>query len=272
MMWIGDGSNGKSCALKIIEGVFGADNCSHVAIHEMNSDRFAISQMYGKLVNTYADISNRELNTLGKFKQLVSGDTIAAQKKGQHAFNFVNFAKMFFSANEMPNIIDNSDGAFRRIYITKWESQFLPGVNRIENYDLIILADEKSGIFNMMIENYKGLLKHGFRYKQNIGEVRKIIKQESDKLLEYIDSCLVKKMNNDITVDYFYEIIQKWFTYNNYEVFSKQKIGANLPTYGLVKEIKFVKGKTTRVWKNISFNFDNDFIKNTVKKGLESYE
>ncbi len=271
MMWIGDGSNGKSCALKIIEGVIGSDNCSHVSIHEMNNDRFAISQLYGKLVNTHADISNKELNTLGKFKQLVSGDTIAAQKKGKDHFNFVNFAKMFFSANEMPNIIDNSDGAFRRIYVTKWESQFLPGVNQIENYDIIILK-EKSGIFNVLLQNYRGLLKQGFRYKQNIAQVRKIIKQESDKLLEYIDSCLVKEMNNDIAVDYFYEILQKWFNDKNYEVFSKQKIGANLPTYGISKAIKKVNGKTKRVWKNISFNFEDDFIKNNVKKGLEFYE
>ena len=270
-MWIGDGSNGKSTALKIIVGLFGQDNCSHVSIHAMNYDKFAISQFEGKLVNTYADISNKELNSLGAFKQLVSADPISAQKKGKDHFTLTNFSKMFFSANEMPNIIDNSDGAFRRIYVTKWKNQFLAGANRIENYDKIILDNEKSGILNLLIENYRALIKNrGFRYKQNIAKVREIIKRESDKLLSFIEECLVKNTNAHIKKDQFYEVYQKFCSHYNYEVYSKQKLGANLPTYGILDDSKKINGKTYRVWKNHSWNIESDFIKNTVK-GIDQY-
>jgi len=274
MMWVGEGANGKSCAINIIVGIIGSDNCSHVSIHSMNSDKFAISQIADKLVNTNADISNRELNSLGTFKQLVSGDPIPAQKKGKDHFILKNYAKMFFCANEMPNIIDNSDGAFRRIYVIKWKNQFIPGINRIEHIDLMILDNEKSGIFNMMVENYKTLMKNeGFRYKQNIAQVREMIKRESDKLQEFIDTCLVKMNNYDITKDIFYEVIQKWFMDRGYEVFSKQKIGANLSSYGIMDAVKKMNGKSTRVWLNIAFNMKEDFIKtNVMKKGLGQYD
>ncbi len=271
MMWIGDGSNGKTRMLNIIIGVIGSNNCSHVSIHDMNNDRFAISQLNGKLVNTYADISNKELNNLGKFKQLVSGDPISAQKKGKDHFELNSFAKMFFSANEMPNIIDNSDGAFRRIYIIKWKNQFLPGSGRIDNFDRIILDSEKSGIFNMMLENYKAMQKNGFRYKQNIGEVREIIKKESDKLLEYIQECYVKDPNGCITKDEWFESYQKYCSHKSYEIFSKQKIGANLPSYGFINGSKKIKGTTHRVWLGYSFNKKSDLMKNTIK-GLDEYE
>ena len=98
-MWIGDGSNGKSTCLKIIEGVIGKKNCSHISIHAMQNQRFATAQLDGKSANIYADISNRELNNLGVFKQVVSGETISADKKNKDAFDLNSFAKHFFSAN-----------------------------------------------------------------------------------------------------------------------------------------------------------------------------
>ncbi len=55
-MWIGDGANGKSTLLKIIRGIFGRENCSNVSIHAMQNERFAISQLNGKLANIHSDM------------------------------------------------------------------------------------------------------------------------------------------------------------------------------------------------------------------------
>ena len=98
-IWIGGGANGKSTCLKIIEGILGKKNCSHASIHAMQNIRFTTSQLDGKSVNIYADISNRELNNLGIFKQIISGETISAEKKNKDAFDLNSFAKHFFSAN-----------------------------------------------------------------------------------------------------------------------------------------------------------------------------
>jgi len=172
----------------------------------------------------------------------------------------------------MPNIIDNSDGAFRRIYVTKWENQFLPGGDMIDNYALMILDNEKNGIFNMMLENYKSLMNNGgFRYKQSIAYVREKIKLESDKLREFIDINLVKKVNSYIIKDQFYEVYQKFCEENNYEIFSKQKIGAVLPTYGFIPDQKKINKKNYRVWLNFSWHIESNFIKKTIL-GLDQYE
>ncbi|PBO84989.1 MAG: hypothetical protein COA77_06360 [Thaumarchaeota archaeon] len=270
-MWIGDGANGKSTCLKIIEGILGKKNCSHVSIHAMQNQRFATSQLDGKPVNIYADISNRELNNLGLFKQIISGETISVEKKNKDAFDLNSFAKHFFSANEMPDIKDNSDGAFRRIYVTKWENQFLAGVNRIENLAEIILEKEKSGIFNLMLENYKTIQKNkGFRYKQSIAKVREIIKLESDKLLEFINETLVKDPNGYIIKDQMYEINVKYCNFHSYEVYTKQKFGANLPTYGIHDDVRKINGKTKRVWFGYVWNDKSEWVKGNVS-GLIKY-
>ena len=265
-MWIGDGANGKSTLLKIIRGIFGHKNCSNVSIHAMQNVRFTTYQLDGKLVNIHSDISSKEINNLGIFKQLVSGDPLSAEKKGKDHFDLTNFAKMFFSANEMPHIKDNSDGAYRRIIVTKWENQFVPGVNRIENYDKIILNEEKSGIFNLILQNYKTMLRNnGFRYRQSITEVREIINRESDKLLEFIEICLIKETNSLLTKNEMYQAYTKYCDSKNYENYSKQKFGANLPTYGFTDGIKKIDNKTERVWLGVRFNQKNDWVKNNLK-------
>lgn len=264
-IWIGDGSNGKSTCLKIIEGCIGKKNCSHVSIHAMQNQRFAISQIDGKACNIYADISNKELNNLGVFKQVVSGETIPAEKKNKDPFNLNSFAKHFFSANEMPDIKDNSDGAFRRIYVTKWENQFLAGVNRVEGLAETILEEEKSGIFNLMLENFKTLERNkGFRYKQSIAKVREIIKLESDKLREFINEVLMPDPNGLIIKDQMYENYVKYCHFNSYEVYSKQKFGTNLPTYGIHDDTKKIDGKAKRVWIGYSWNVNSDCVKNNI--------
>jgi len=270
-IWIGDGSNGKSTCLKIIEGCVGKKNCSHVSIHAMQNKRFAISQLDGKSANIYADISNKELNNLGVFKQVVSGETIPAEKKNKDPFDLNSFAKHFFSANEMPDIKDNSDGAFRRIYVTKWDNQFLPGVNRIEGLSDIILNEEKSGIFNLMLENFKTLQRNkGFRYKQSIAKVRETIKLESDKIREFINEVLVKDTNGVIAKDKMYEIYNKYCNFHAYETYSKQKFGANLPTYGIQEDSKKMDGKTKRVWIGHTWNINSEWVKGNIS-GLMKY-
>ncbi|MCH7562146.1 MAG: hypothetical protein IIC67_12460 [Thaumarchaeota archaeon] len=270
-MWIGGGANGKSTCLKIIQGCIGKKNCSHVSIHAMQNQRFATSQLDGKSANIYADISNRELNNLGIFKQIISGETISAEKKNKDAFDLNSFAKHFFSANEMPDIKDNSDGVFRRIYVTKWDNQFLAGVNRIEGLSETILNEEKSGIFNLMLENFKTLQRNkGFRYKQSIAKVRETIKLESDKLREFINEALVKDPNGMIAKDKMYEIYNKYCNFHAYKLYSKQKFGANLPTYGIQDDSKKIDGKTKRVWVGYTWNINSEWVKGNMS-GLTKY-
>jgi len=270
VMWIGDGANGKSTLLKILRGVIGGSNCSNVSIHSMQSQRFSISQLNGKLANIHADISNRELNNLGIFKQIISGEPIPAEKKNKDPFTLISFAKHFFSANEMPDIKDNSDGAFRRIYVTKWENQFLSGTNCIEDLDKIILNEEKNAIFNLLIQNYRTLIRNnGFRHKQSIAQVRETIKRESDKLREFVEDCLIIDPNGQIPNHIMYETYVKFCTEKTYDVYSQQKFSVNLPSYQINKKPIWLDGKTTKVWR-ARFNKENEWLSGQVK-GLDNY-
>ena len=100
-MYVGYGANGKSTFLSVIETLIGDENISHVSIHDLIHARFAKSQLDGKVANIFADISNDELTKLGVLKAIVSGDTIAVEKKGKDHFTMKNHAKMFYSCNQL---------------------------------------------------------------------------------------------------------------------------------------------------------------------------
>lgn len=74
--FVGRGDNGKSVLIDLIEAFVGADNCSSVKLHDLRNDKFMAAEMYGKVVNTYADIPGTGLQDVGLFKALVSGDRI----------------------------------------------------------------------------------------------------------------------------------------------------------------------------------------------------
>ena len=139
--------------------------------------------------------------------------------------------------------------------VTKFENQFIPGVNRIEDYDKIILKDESSGIFNLILHHYKTLLKNnGFRYKQSIAKVRETIKRESDKLAEFVEVCLIRDPNSFLINDEMFHTYTKFTHSKNYETFTKRKFGSRFPTYGFMNDSKYIDGKTTRVWLGVKLN------------------
>lgn len=272
-MFIGGGANGKSTYLKILGGVYGSENCAGVSLHAMQDERFAIANLYGKLVNIHSDISSEEIKHLGPFKQLNSGDELQAEKKNQPHFKFKSFAKHFFSANEMPDIKDNTDAAFRRFFVLKWTTLFERGVNRIEDYDQEILKDEKNGIFNLFLENYKKLMRQsGFSYPQTVEDVRNVIKRESDKIREFVETCLTKDENKYIPVENLHEIYVQWVSFKKYgEPVSKQQLGVKLPVRGLSpsKQVKIQK-KNTKVWPQVTWNLSVPFI--AMKIGRDSLD
>lgn len=191
-MHIGLGANGKSVYLKVINTFLGSQNVSNMSIHTIEYNRFAPAQLYGKLANIYADISSEELRQTGNFKNIVSGDNITAEKKGKDPFEFVAFAKMFFSANQIPKVFDESDGFFRRFIITEWDKQFSKNEQNPNLIAELTTDDEKSGILNVLIAMAKTLNIRGhFKYDVSTENLRSQWKKKSDSVTAFNDESMV---------------------------------------------------------------------------------
>ena len=134
----GEGANGKSTFLTIIQNVLGEDNISSLDLKELDV-KFQNTELFGKLANIGDDISDEFIVNASIFKKLVTGNRIQVQRKGERPFEFNNFAKMLFSANTIPRIKDKTGAVLRRLVIIPFNAKFTsndPDFDPAINYKL----------------------------------------------------------------------------------------------------------------------------------------
>ena len=120
---IGDKANGKSTYLDMIKSLLGDANTSALDLGELG-DRFKTAELFGKLANIGDDIGDDFIPNPAIFKKLTSGDRLNAERKGQDPFDFNNYSKMLFSANNMPRIKDKSGAVISRLVIIPFNATF----------------------------------------------------------------------------------------------------------------------------------------------------
>lgn len=120
---VGDGSNGKSTFLAIIQSLLDEDNISSLDLKELG-DRFKTAEMFGKLANIGDDIGDEFIANAATFKKLTTGERVSVERKGRDPFEFNNYAKLIFSANDIPRIKDKTGAVIDRLVIVPFNAKF----------------------------------------------------------------------------------------------------------------------------------------------------
>ena len=122
---IGDKSNGKSTFLHVVKNLLGDQNIASLDLKELG-DRFKTAELFGKLANIGDDIGDEFIANASVFKKLVTGDRVNVERKGQDPFEFNNYSKFLFSANNIPRIKDKTGVVQRRLVIVPFDAKFTP--------------------------------------------------------------------------------------------------------------------------------------------------
>lgn len=120
---IGDKANGKSTYLDMVKTLLGDDNTCALDLGELG-DRFKTAELFHKLANIGDDIGDDFIPNPAIFKKLVSGDRLNAERKGKDPFDFNSYAKLLFSANNIPRIKDKSGAVMSRLIIIPFYATF----------------------------------------------------------------------------------------------------------------------------------------------------
>lgn len=210
-MHIGQGANGKSVYLNLIKHLIGGENISNVSIQTLETNRFAPAELDSKMANIYADISSEELKLSGTFKNAVSGDPIMVEKKNKDPFQLINYAKMFFSTNQIPIVYDQTDGFFRRWILVDWLQVFDDRTANIHLLSELTTEEEKSGIFNMLICFARKLEARGhFKYTGSTEHVREMWKKKSDSVGGFLETCVIYESNLHVIKTRLYDAYLKY--------------------------------------------------------------
>lgn len=101
----GNKDNGKSTFIWLLKSLLGENNYSSISLHSIER-RFMNADIVGKLANLGDDIGDEYISRTEIFKKLVTGETVQLEKKGQDPFDYDNYGKLIFNANDIPRIKD----------------------------------------------------------------------------------------------------------------------------------------------------------------------
>lgn len=259
----GNGGNGKSTLMNIFKAFLGIDNITSMSLTDLQDDKFSRAHLYGKLGNICGDIDNRVLNNTGIIKSLTGGEHVYAQFKGIDGFQFQSFAKLMFSANELPMSVDRTHGYFRRLFILPFEKD-IPVEKRVSRTVLdrrLTTQKELSGLLNLVIEAIARLEKNDYKFTipQSAQLALQQYKHAHDKLEQFIDDeCKIDKSNDQLKIQakYFYTMYVTWCDENGYKAEAKRKITDQLKAKGY--ECKKSTGNQLYYF-GISFHLDSEY-------------
>lgn len=245
----GDGSNGKSSYLKIIRKLIGSDNASSLDLNELDQ-RFKTAELFGKLANIGDDIGKGYIKESSIFKKLSTGETLNVERKGKDPFDFTNYAKLIFSANEMPRINDFSDGLGRRLQIVPFKAKFTPND---EDYDPFItdklLSDESmQHVLNLALKSLKRLLvEKKFTTSKAVEDELIKYQEENNPIISFVnneDVELERAVVGDVYLQYKVYCAENGFQSVSNINFSKQVT----QLFGYKSHVQRVDGKNKRIF------------------------
>ena len=113
---LGVGANGKGCFMRIMRNVLGKDNFAASSLEMLSnpSQRFEKTKLHLKLLVQIGETNTAILKYTSILKQLTGGDAIPGEQKGKNPYSFENYAKMIIAANDLPLVVDKTNGFYRR--------------------------------------------------------------------------------------------------------------------------------------------------------------
>lgn len=198
----GVGGTGKSRVISLIQAICGNRNCSNISLHDLNQ-KFYPSMLYGKLLNTCADISSDALTAVDNIKKATGEDIMIYEKKGKDPQSFRSYAKLVFSANKIPMNLDEKTNAFyRRLLIL--DMNYKPEEPDRE-LDQKLQQEVKYAIWKA-VGALKKLYDDGkFLESQNSAEQVEDLYRAADTVKAFLDECTERKEGSRIERKLLYE-------------------------------------------------------------------
>lgn len=248
----GEKENGKSTFLSMIEHLLGRNNIASLDLKELG-DRFKTAELFGKLANIGDDIGSEFIPNPAVFKKLASGNPINVERKGKDPFDFSNYAKLLFSANDIPRIKDKSGAVISRLVIIPFNARFSPNDPDFDPYIKYKLIQEgpMQYLINIGIQGLKRVLKNRKftssakvekalqEYTENNNPILLFFKEEpkieneptKEVYKKYNEFCLANSFNPMSNIEFSkqvkkyldYEIADKTIKGKKYRIFVKKE-------------------------------------------------
>jgi len=264
VLLVGGGSNGKTTVIILMRIMLSDSNVTSISLKDLNENRFASSNLYGKLANLHAEQFDTTLHKTGKFKMLTGGDLMGAEKKHKDHFNFVNYAKLIFSANQVPETKDETEAFFRRWIIITFPYRFVDEDSEVNNTTTfkknpkiindLTTEEEMEGLLKWSLEGLERLLQQNkFSYSKTTEETMDYYQRLSNPVTAFVKDELEVNPQFYIVKDDLFEEYKDFIQRNKLDILPKQIFSMKLQQQPIPLQDYRPKmqGKRPRCWKGI---------------------
>lgn len=255
----GEGRNGKSVYLNVIEamcGGSGSDAVSNVPFAGMDKD-FQIVRLDGAIVNISAELSTNISGAaleLSNFREAIGGGSLQGCHKHKPHYSFQTRAKFFYACNDYPQIRDTSNGTARRLLFVSFPVMFSHTGKKVLPIEIMertpdddkaryyseplkddntleaVLMKELSGIWNWAYQGYLRLMERGMFIdpKEHV-EMMREFRLISNPVRGYLDDDYeALKAIGTIKRPALYKRYKDWCDENGHKPLSSHKLSRDI--------------------------------------------
>lgn len=215
MILYGEGSNGKSVLLKLMQELVGDSNCSAVSMSGLAKETNRYQLMH-KMFNVSHESPTKSFVESDAFKALVGGDVIEVRRLYHQPVFWKCTTKFIFACNSLPATDDYSHGMFRRLLLVPFKATFSKELGNLDPLILNKLLDERCEIFQYLLGFYNEFRKRGYVFhtsKSSQEELEKY-KNEWDSVSRFIDT-MCEEGETSSRLDMIYRCYVSWCRDNN---------------------------------------------------------
>jgi putative DNA primase/helicase len=186
----------KSIFLSLLQCFIGRCNVSALSLHRIESDKFAVAGLVGKLANICSDLPTVKLSGSSMFKAITGGDTITGERKFKPSFEFRPYSRLVFSANSTPRSDDTTYGFFRRWLLIPFDRTFSDTdactVPRSELDARLAATSELSGMLNKALDALPQVQSGAFRESASMKAAWDDFRCTTDPLAAWLESNTIE--------------------------------------------------------------------------------
>lgn len=238
----GTGGNGKSVFTSVISRLFDEGSVAALSPQEWK-DRFRVTLLITARVNIVAELPERDITDGERFKAIVSGEKITAERKYEDAIEASVKAGHIFSCNALPHANDASSGFWRRFLLVTFNNRFDERSDRVIALDDRIVKSELAGVARWAMEGAIRLMQQdGFTIPTDTAEKTTEWRDASDVIKSFLIACAdgfdpTKKDSLSWTsAADVYRLYSHWCKNNGHQAMSSTKFGVKMKGYAAFKK------------------------------------
>lgn len=291
----GDGDNGKSLFVQLLEMIFGdyiwkfeQELLVRGRGNSSSTARPELAQIRGKRIAVVDEIpSNKEID-IGMLKKLTGNDSFFARLLFDNGGLIKPMFTLFLQCNALPKIPAHDGPTWNRTRVVDCESNFVDNPPETKEEQIRQktfkvnknLAEELEDLAEpylwFLLNRYRQYRRKGLVEPERVQVSTKHYREDNDVYLQFISECLERDEKSHITVTQMYHEFKTWYA-ENYPEYNtgKDKIGQRTMRQELSNKKRLGKAlrvKTSWLWKGWKFTEEaekEDESENESKDSME---